>query len=138
MEDNKRKEIIKEAVEEVMEEHGAVLEKLAGVKYDSGKPKMSLIPPDALVEVGKVMTFGAEKYDENNWRKGINYERLLSAAERHIVKFGSHLWDDVDEESGVNHLAHAVVNLLMLLQFELEGRTELDDRYKGPYKNEKN
>lgn len=133
MEDSTRKKIVKEAVDEILEEHGETLEKLAGVKYDSGKPRMSLIPPDALVEVAKVMTFGAEKYDKNNWRKGISYERLLDAAERHIIKFGSHLWEDVDEESGINHLAHAIVNLMMLLQFELEGRSkELDDRYKGP------
>jgi len=33
-----------------------------GVKYDQGKPKMDLIPPNALLAVGAVFEFGAKKY----------------------------------------------------------------------------
>ena len=42
---------------------------IEGKKFDSEKPKMYLLPPKALIEVSKVLTFGAEKYDEENWRK---------------------------------------------------------------------
>ena len=38
------------------------------MKYDSGKPDLSLIPPESLVEIAHVMTFGAEKYDRDDWR----------------------------------------------------------------------
>ena len=40
-----------------------------GRKFDSEKPKMYLLPPKATVEVAKVLTFGAAKYDEDiQWR----------------------------------------------------------------------
>lgn len=102
----------------------------AGKKHDSGKPAMSLIPPDALIEVGKVMEFGKRKYDQHNWHKGIVFTRLLDAANRHIKKFESPIQPDLDEESNISHLAHAATNILMALQFVLENRTELDDRLK--------
>lgn len=106
-------------------------EESGGKKFDQGKPSMSLIPADALMEVGKVFEFGKQKYDANNWRKGIKYERLLSAADRHTKKYLSHLHSDVDDESSIHHIAHAIANLLMVLQFDLENRKELDDRFKG-------
>jgi hypothetical protein len=106
-------------------------EESSGKKFDQGKASMSLIPADALMEVGRVFEFGKQKYDANNWRKGIKYERLLSAADRHLKKYCSHLHSDMDDESSINHVAHAIANLLMVLQFDLEKRNDLDDRYKG-------
>ena len=40
-----------------------------GIKYDSAKPKMNLLPPKAILEVAKVLTFGAEKYGAENWKE---------------------------------------------------------------------
>jgi len=40
-----------------------------GVKYDSGKPDYTLLPLDALEQVVEVLTFGAAKYDRDNWKK---------------------------------------------------------------------
>ena len=42
---------------------------MTGIKYDGEKPMMHLLPPKAINEVAKVLTFGAQKYDEENWRK---------------------------------------------------------------------
>jgi hypothetical protein len=101
-----------------------------GTKHDSGKPRMELIPFEALEEVAKVYTFGADKYDEFNWRKGLTYNRLLGATLRHISKFIN--GTDCDKESNLNHLAHAISNLLMIISFHKDGRNDLDDRYKTP------
>ena len=120
MEKEDAKKIVSEVVEKVER----------GLKYDKDKPAMSLLPPDALLVLGKVMAFGASKYDAHNWRKGIEYSRLLSAAERHMAKFNSSLESDIDEESNLHHLAHAAVDIIMVLQFYLEGRGDLDDRFK--------
>ena len=35
---------------------------MTGIKYDSKKPDYSLIPPHALDDVAKVLTYGAQKY----------------------------------------------------------------------------
>ena len=99
-----------------------------GKKYDAGKPLLALLPIVALEEVGKVMTFGATKYAAYNWLGGLAYTRLLSAALRHI--FAYLRGEDKDSESGLSHLAHAVCCLLMVLEFVVRGRKDLDDRYR--------
>ncbi len=99
-----------------------------GTKHDEGKPLLALLPVEALVEVGKVMTFGAKKYTAHNWRGGFAYTRVASAALRHL--FARISGKDVDEESGLSHLAHAVCCVLFLLTFQLTN-TGTDDRYKG-------
>ena len=74
-----------------------------GMKFDSSKPDMRLIPPLAELEMAKVLTFGAEKYAPDNWKK-VEPERYISAAMRHInaIRQG----ELVDSESGCHHAAH--------------------------------
>jgi len=69
-----------------------------GKKYDSGKAKMHLLPPKALFEVAKVLTFGADKYGEENWREVADAQnRYASASLRHLF---SHLdKEELDEET---------------------------------------
>ena len=90
-----------------------------GVKYDEEKPRMHLLPPKATLEVAKVLTFGAQKYDEENWRKLENLQnRYTSGALRHI--FAHMDGEKLDPESGISHLAHALCCLLFKLEIELE------------------
>ena len=86
-----------------------------GYKADSGKPQFALIPQQALLEVAKVMTYGAQKYAPDNWRKVDDaHNRYIDAALRHI---NSHLRGDRrDDESGLEHLAHAVCSLMMAME----------------------
>lgn len=90
-----------------------------GRKFDSEKPKMYLLPPKATVEVAKVLTFGAAKYDEENWRKLEDAQnRYSGGALRHIF---SHLDGELkDPETNLSHLAHAICCLMFKLELELE------------------
>jgi hypothetical protein len=92
---------------------------LEGRKFDSEKPKMHLLPPNAIIEVSKVLTFGAEKYDEENWRRLENAQnRYTSGALRHIF---AHMSGELqDEETNYSHLAHAICCLMFKLELELE------------------
>jgi hypothetical protein len=94
-----------------------------GRKFDSEKPKMYLLPPKATVEVAKVLTFGAAKYDEENWRKLEDAQKRYSGgALRHIF---SHLDGELeDPETNLSHLAHAICCLMFKLELELENGTE--------------
>ena len=56
-------------------------------------------------QMGRVLTFGAEKYDEDNWRKGMDVRRPLRAAQRHYM-LGPMRGEVLDPESGLPHLAH--------------------------------
>ena len=89
-----------------------------GLKFDSAKPEMYLLPPLATLEVGKVLTYGAQKYDAHNWRKLENLQdRYTSAAMRHLL---AHMaGEKVDEETGLSHLAHAMCCLMFKLEDEL-------------------
>lgn len=98
-----------------------------GKKFDGGKIRVDLLPTESLFEVAKVLGFGADKYGEHNWRKGMAWSRLYAAAQRHMMKWNA--GETHDEESGHNHLAHACVNLLFLLTFK-DTHPDLDDRFK--------
>jgi hypothetical protein len=77
--------------------------------------RYDLIPHEALTAVAKVYGYGAEKYSENNWRKGYPYSWSFGALCRHIWAF----WrgEDVDPESKLPHLAHATFHCFTLLTF---------------------
>jgi len=96
-----------------------------GIKHDNGKPRMDLLPPDALDEVANILSFGATKYGERNWENGFNYGRLIGAALRHIFAFMR--GEDLDTETGRSHLGHAACCILMLLALHLRGHGK-DDR----------
>lgn len=84
---------------------------------------MGLVPPRALLAVGRVLTFGARKYDADNWRKVPNARaRYVDAALRHVLAFM--MGERLDPESGEHHLAHAACCMLFVLDFEEEGDTQ--------------
>lgn len=89
-----------------------------GIKYDNGKSEYGLLPPYALEEVAKVLTFGANKYDRENWRKIDELDRrYFDAAQRHIWALKRD--EGIDPESGLHHIAHAITCLLFILESEL-------------------
>lgn len=107
-----------------------------GVKNDQGKLRWTLLPIEPINEVIRVLMFGSETYDDDNWKKVPNAkERYYDAALRHITTWkqgniydGDECGDDKEkkmkdgEKSGFHHLAHAVCCLLFILWFELIGR----------------
>jgi hypothetical protein len=112
--------------EKVMEQMLQHLERIkpseaTGVKYDSDKPRWSLLPFKALQEVVEVLTFGAKKYAADNWKIVPNaQERYIDAAYRHLADWNS--GEKKDPETGKSHLAHAICCLLFLLWFEQKDR----------------
>lgn len=99
---------------------------MSGIKYDTGKTQLELLPVEALEEVAKVLTFGAQKYDEENWRGGFKYKRIVGSTLRHIYAWVK--GENKDPETGLSHLSHAACNLLFLITFEQTDTGE-DDRY---------
>ena len=106
-----------------------------GRKYDGEKPKMYLLPPKALLEVSKVLTFGAAKYDEHNWKKLDNIQnRYSGAALRHIF---AHIdGEEYDEETGLDHLAHAICCLMFKLEVKLSEKSSKEEGLREPDSDE--
>lgn len=91
----------------------------AGRKFDANKPRPELLPPYAEEEVSRVLAFGAEKYDDDNWRLVENAKkRYLGAARRHIIAYRR--GETHDPESNLHPLAHAICSLMFILELELE------------------
>lgn len=89
----------------------------SGTKYDAGKEPMGLLPWDALFEVARVLDYGEKKYSANGWRNVKPRSRYLDAAFRHLAAYAQH--GDLDDESGLPHLAHAACCVLFMLSFYL-------------------
>lgn len=94
-----------------------------GTKLDQGKLKPTLLLDDmplAINEILKVLQFGAEKYSEGNWLKVPNgIDRYRNAADRHRLAI-----DELDDESGMMHLAHEATSVLMLLELKLREKRD--------------
>jgi hypothetical protein len=83
-----------------------------GKKYDQEKPRWELLPLATVEDIVKVMTFGAKKYGDNNWKLVEPKQRYFAAALRHLKAWQS--GEIIDKESGLPHLAHALCSLLFL------------------------
>jgi hypothetical protein len=88
-----------------------------GVKLDSGKLLMSLIPHEALTGMAEVLTFGAQKYVPNGWQTVPNgKQRYTDALLRHYCAYRS--GEINDPESGLSHLKHMLTNIAFLVYLE--------------------
>jgi hypothetical protein len=85
-----------------------------GIKHDKGKLPWHLLPIKPVMDIIEILAFGAEKYGENNWQNVEPFkERYYSALMRHITAWFNS--EELDQESGKHHLAHAGCCLIFLL-----------------------
>lgn len=89
-----------------------------GAKLDAGKNRLSLVFGGfalALEEVGRVGTYGAEKYTDHGWATVPNgVERYSDAMYRHLL--AEAIGEEVDDASQLLHAAHAAWNALARLE----------------------
>jgi len=109
---------------------------LAPYKDDEHKPRMDLIPPEALFALGTVLAYGAKKYSARNWEPGMRWGRVFASAMRHLWAWWggrsptstSFLLGSLDEETKVSHLWHALCCVAFLVAYE-ERKVGDDDRF---------
>lgn len=88
--------------------------------------RMDLLPWDVLrLDVAPHYAKGAEKYEDNNWRRGYSWSLSFGAMQRHAAQFWA--GEDIDGETGTPHMAAVAFHALALLLFMREQRA-LDDR----------
>jgi hypothetical protein len=89
----------------------------AGVKHDDGKIQADLLLDDfsrALTAVAEVATFGANKYTRHGWVTVPDAkQRYKAAMMRHLLAT-----EKYDDESDLTHLAHALWNLMALVELD--------------------
>lgn len=101
-----------------------------GKKYDNGKLMYHLLPFRELDSVVRVLTFGMKKYGEDDWKKFVlrddNEKRYMSACLRHISEYSQRKTND--NETGEQHISHAICCLLFVLWKENEKSCRLTRR----------
>ena len=82
------------------------------IKQTIGKTPMGnlLDFSHALEQVSKVRAFGGSKYPDKHSYKEIPTPLLIDATFRHLFN------DGLDDESGLHHIYHAIVDLLMIAE----------------------
>lgn len=90
-----------------------------GRKFDGGKLQYGLLPPLALKATVEILTFGAEKYEPDNWK------HVPDSKRRYFDAMQRHLWawkdgEQNDPETGKNHLAHAMCCLMFLYEHDVK------------------
>lgn len=108
-----------------MTTHHTTTNQIEGVKHDGEKPRMDLVPPEAIYAMAFVLTFGAEKYGSRNWELGMSWSRPYAALLRHLLAW----WggEDKDPETGMSHLWHVMCCAAFLVAYEARD-VGLDDR----------
>ncbi len=97
-----------------------------GDRFNSSKPKWSLVDYDSLLPLVEVLEYGAKKYSPDNWKKGLSYTETVESLLRHTYAFLN--GEDKDKESGIEHVGHILCNA-MFLSYMIKNRSDLDDRY---------
>lgn len=86
-----------------------------GLRYNTGKLKMSLLPRYANNELAKIITRGSEKYLPRNWENGMAWTTVLDSLKRHLLEFEN--CKDYDPETQCLHIAHVMCNAAFLTEY---------------------
>ena len=86
-----------------------------GLRYNTGKLKMSLLPRYAINELAKIITRGSEKYLPRNWENGMAWTTVLDSLKRHLLEFEN--CKDYDPETQCLHIAHVMCNAAFLTEY---------------------
>ena len=108
-----------------MKEEDPMKKSKGGRKYDKGKLLWDLFPFDVAEGVVDILTYGAEKYDPNNWQKVETY-RYIAALFRHLVAWLG--GEELDQESKKHHLDHALCNLMFIRWQSKHNKIKMRDK----------
>lgn len=99
----------------------------------SGKLPLHLWPMTATAMGSLGLLEGLLKYGRSNWRvSGVRASIYVDALFRHIAAWFE--GDDIDPDSGLPHLAHALACLAILVDAQAAGKLVDDRQIKGGYR----
>lgn len=104
------------------EEHANATE---GLRFDAGKPRYDLLPPEAMDALAMHFAVGARKYADRNWEKGMSWGRCFASLMRHAWKWAR--GEEYDEETGSHHMICVAWNAFALFIYFTRG-IGTDDR----------
>lgn len=97
-----------------------------GARANKGKLEWHQLPMFALAGSVRVFMYGGKKYTKANWCKGMPWSVVYDCAMRHLMAWQR--GEELDSESGLPHLDHALTNLVFLSAYR-DLYPEGDDRF---------
>lgn len=108
-----------------------------GLRYDGGKARYDLIPPEAIEALAHHYRLGAEKYTlrdeagnitqlgDRNWERGMKWGKCFGSMLRHCWAY----WrgETNDPETGTHHMIAVAWNAFALFTYDVRSIGE-DDR----------
>ena len=96
-----------------------------GAKKGSKLARFDLVPASPLFQLAEHYGRGAKKYAARNWEGGYDWSLSYAALNRHLWAWWN--GEDIDPETGSNHMTAVAWHAFALLEF-LETHPEKDDR----------
>ena len=87
-----------------------------GLRFNEGKPRWSLVNFKSMEPMIRVLEYGADKYSDHNWQKGLNKIEILECMQRHLAALID--GEINDPESGRQHIGHIMCNAMFYSYFE--------------------
>lgn len=103
----------------------------ATAKTDTGKDRLDLLPYAGLASAAKAFEYGLNQYGHNNYQNAKSFRPFLAAAIRHTMKKLD--GEDLDKDSGLDHISHSLACLLMAEQIKSQGKPINDPDTMKPY-----
>ncbi len=96
------------------------LEPVSALRYNTGKPKWSLVHMHSLVPMIRVLEHGAEKYEPFNWQKPTERDTIINSMQRHLAELID--GKELDDKSGLTHIGHIMANAMFYSYHFVEKR----------------
>lgn len=93
-----------------------------------GVPYFRQVPLEAIAAGAASLEYGAQKYDNRNWEKGLPWQQMIDSLKRHIDDFerGKN-YDDGEDGSELHQVCMIMASAMMLSASVIRGIGE-DDR----------
>lgn len=102
--------------------------KIGAVREALGIPYTRHIPLEALAAAAASLEYGAKKYADRNWEKGLPWQQMIDSLKRHVEDFERrHDYDNGPDGSDLHQVCMIMASAMMLTASVIRG-IGVDDR----------
>ena len=102
--------------------------KTGAVREALGIPYTRHIPLEAVAAAAASLEYGAKKYSDRNWEKGLPWQQMIDSLKRHIEDFErGRNYDDGEDGSDLHQVCMIMASAMMLSASVIRG-IGVDDR----------
>ena len=102
-------------VGEIVEKNRHPKSESGAMRESLGVPYFSQVPLEAVGAGAAALEYGAIKYDNRNWEKGLPWQQMIDSLKRHIDDFErGHNYDDGKNGSGMHQTCMIMASAMML------------------------